>query len=100
VLGVIRCSANFQVCRLAGFPTRKQSADCEIGATAVLENCATSHVVNLNTERPFWAVRGSLSYWRTRLHNSDFSFHHGTATWTNTVHVKKYWLMSLQRVVF
>jgi hypothetical protein len=22
------------------------------------------------------------------LHNSDFSFHHGTGTWTNAVHVK------------
>ena len=36
----IVCSADFQVCRAAGFPTCGRRADLEIGDTAVLENCA------------------------------------------------------------
>ena len=37
----LSCSADFQVCRVAGFQARPPDADLEIGGTAVLENCAT-----------------------------------------------------------
>jgi hypothetical protein len=50
------CSADFQVCCIAGFQARWQSgksssADLEIGDTAGLETCATRRRIPLKTSR-------------------------------------------------
>jgi hypothetical protein len=66
----VQCSADFQVCRVAGFPTRWSSssgADLEVGDTAGWETCATSrwarHRYNSaghGSERP---GQGGPSHW-------------------------------------
>ena len=54
------CSADFQVCCIAGFPARwphrkSRAADLEIGDTAGLETCATGRRIPLETSRkPHW----------------------------------------------